>query len=179
MIEIQITEIQRDETVDRCSSIKKGKGLRINQFGAELMRILYGYLGERVIFDLLQLSDIADEYNYDLLVCGKRIEVKSISTKVKPMPHYECLVNSYKEDGVHKQDADFYVFLRIRNDMKVAWIVGYKNCKVFFNEGKFIPKGTNLGYCILKKCDATSLRIDQLRPFNEIIEKRKKELKST
>ena len=95
----------------------------------------------------------------------KRLEVKTISCKFKPREDYWCTVNSHDLTGVHKQKADFYIFLRILNDKSIAWLLGYISCEEFFEKGEFIKKGRDFGDFKFVKANATILPISELTSF--------------
>lgn len=102
-----------------------------------------GFLGEIISSNILN-AKIANEekvnYNYDLVIpaTGVTIDVKTKKTKVKPLPHYECGVMDY---NAKTQKCDYYAFVRIRSDYKVAWFLGVKEKYQYIREARFIPKG--------------------------------------
>ncbi len=134
----------------------------LSKFGSERERILIGYIGEQLVMQFLGIKHLNDEPDYDVMYDSHRLEVKSISCKFKPLPDFLCTVNSYDLNGVHKQDADFYIFTRIRNDKKVGWILGFIGCKDFFGIGTFIEKGTTIAGVKFSKANATVILISQL-----------------
>ena len=142
------------------------KNLNPSKFGYDEKRIFEGYIGEKIIMDFLNIQNNDDTYEYDLLSNkGKKLEIKTISCKFKPKLNYLCTVNSHKIDGIHKQKADYYIFLRILNDYSLAWILGWYSCKDFFKVGTFIPKGKDFGKFKFIKANATVLEIDKLNKF--------------
>ena len=142
------------------------KSLNPSKFGYDEKRIFEGYIGEKIIMDFLNIQNNDDTYEYDLLSKkGKKLEIKTVSCKFKPKPNYLCTVNSHKIDGIHKQKADYYIFLRIKNDYSLAWILGWYPCEDFFNAGKFVPKGKDFGKFKFIKANATVLEIDKLNKF--------------
>ena len=82
---------------------------------------LAGFVGERVVADYLGVEK-ANTYQYDLKTKKERTyDVKTKRCKSKPLPEYTvsvCALNT-------KQKCDAYVFVRIDNEIKVAWILGY------------------------------------------------------
>ena len=101
------------------------------------------------------------KFGYD----EKRIFEGYVGERIKPKPNYLCTVNSHKIDGIHKQKADYYIFLRIKNDYSLAWILGWYSCEDFFNAGTFVPKGKDFGKFKFIKANATVLEIDKLNKF--------------
>jgi len=96
-----------------------------------------GFLGEQVVADYYGFT-ISNTYDYDLITpAGKKVDVKTKRTKVKPKDHYECSIAAYNT----KQRCDTYFFVRVSNDMKTAWILGYKMKEDYFKKSKFLKKG--------------------------------------
>lgn len=160
-IEITKAMIVRAESRARGISFDTSKDPR--QFGSEPGRTVFGYLGEELVLSRFPGS-ISDAYDFDMILYGQKIEVKSVSCKFEPFPHYLCAVNSC-EDGVHRQEADLYVFVRILNDMSQGWILGYMPCREFFQKGRFVPKGEIAAKDIcFTKANATVISIENLYP---------------
>ena len=78
-------------------------------------------------------NPIIDDYEYDIIINGIKVDVKTISCKFKPTPNFLAVVNSCEMEGDHRQEADSYIFVRMREDCEVAWIVGYMMCEKFFD----------------------------------------------
>lgn len=168
MIEITITQDTIDYASNKLEHVNTRDNLGLSKFGSERDRILVGYIGERIIMAHLGLKNDDDKYHYDLISSkGKKLEVKTITCKFKPKPDYWCTVNSHDLSGVYKQDADFYIFLRILNDYSKGWILGWISCEEFFEKGEFIPKGKDFGKFQFVKANATILPINKLNQFKK------------
>lgn len=166
MIEVQIPQKTIDYAQKKLDFVKTSKGLGLSKFGSEKHRILVGYIGEKIIMDYLSIKEDSDDYNFDLISNkGKRLEVKTITCKFKPKPDYWCTVNSHDLEGVHKQKADYYIFLRILNDFSKGWILGWIACEDFFKQGEFVEKGKDFGKFEFVKANATILPIEKLNAF--------------
>ena len=142
-------KIQLDSTRDK------------RQFASEGRRLLYGYLGEMIVMEYYGVGDI-DDYEYDIILGDYKTDIKSISCKFKPPLNYLATVNSCEIDGDHRQDADIYMFVRIREDCKVAWLVGYVECERFFEMSKFINKGETYHGMTFEKANMNVLPIKDL-----------------
>ena len=166
MVEIKINKTDVDFAKNKLQNIKFKDNVKSSKFGYEKNRILNGYIGERVIMNFLNIKTDTDNYDYDLISNkGKKIEVKTINCKFKPLPSYLCTVNSHSLERVHKQKADYYVFVRILNDYSKAWVLGWICCKDFFYKGRFVPKNTNFGKFKFVTSNATVLEINKLNKF--------------
>lgn len=168
MIEILIGQDIIQYARNKLEHVNTRDNLGLSKFGSERNRILIGYIGERIIMKFLELKNDRDDYQYDLISNnGKRLEVKTITCKFKPRPDFWCTVNSHDLYGVYKQDADYYIFLRILNDYSKGWILGWISCEEFFKKGEFVEKGRDFGKFKFVKANATILLISELNQFKE------------
>lgn len=65
----------------------------------------------------------------------------------------------------HKQNADYYFFVRIDKYMRKAWIVGYYECKKFFEDAQFINKGQTYGGFNARRAAAYAILNKNLKRF--------------
>jgi len=165
MIEIDIKKKYLETSLNRISNINV-KNNNPSKFGYENKRIYEGYIVEELVKDFLNINLISDTYNYDLLTNkGKKLEVKTISCKFKPKTNYLCTVNCHSSKEKNIQNADYYIFVRIRNDYKVGWLLGWIGCDEFYQKGDFIEKGKDFGNFKFTKANATVLEIKNLYKF--------------
>ena len=122
-----------------------------------------GYVGEEVFQKAFpealttQFLRTSDLYNYDFLLDKKRIEVKTKTSKVEPIPdYYDCSVLEYLKEH---QKPDFYVHIRNVEENGVyvrGHILGIISADKFYNGTCFtVNKGdilANTG----RKAEATS-----------------------
>ena len=166
MLEIQIKKSVIQHAKKRMKNIQENQEVGKSKFSSEAERIFIGYIGEKIILDFLNIKESSETFDFDIISKkGAKLEVKTITCKFKPKPHYWCTVNSHNLNGVHKQDADYYIFLRILNNLKKGWILGWISCEEFFKKGKFIKKGTDFGKFQFVKANATILPINELQTF--------------
>jgi hypothetical protein len=136
-----------------------------HQYGSEVERTIGGYIGEQAVATYLDAGDPEDDYEFDFDYFGHKLEVKTIVCTSEPRPHYLCTVNSCDLDGVRKQHADWYVFVRVLKNHSAAWIVGTIRCEDFFARGRFVPKGSKIDNGVtFSKANATVLEIAELLP---------------
>jgi hypothetical protein len=118
-----------------------------------------GFLGEQVAISVLG-GDWNNTYDYDFTTeAGKRVEVKTKQTSVKPLPHYECSIAKFNT----KQDCDAYAFVRVLNDFSMGWFLGVLTKEAYFDKANFLKKGDvdpSNNYTV--KADCYNVRIDQL-----------------
>ena len=95
-----------------------------------------GFIGEEIVLNYLNEKD-NNSYDYDLILKdGRKVDVKTKRTTVKPRINYDCSVAAFNT----KQKCDVYIFCRILNDMSKGWILGYKDKEDYFNEARFMKK---------------------------------------
>lgn len=153
MIEVQITKDMLYEAQEKASelgilnhSILMGKGN------------FTGFLGEQVALQVIG-GEWCNTYNYDIIFDGKRIDVKTKQTTVKPLPHYECSVAAYNT----KQDCDEYAFVRVLKDYTVGWFLGSIPKKEYFERARFLRKGDiDPSNDFTVRADCYNLSIDSL-----------------
>ena len=137
MIEVEITEEQRDRAYDISNP---GKVFNQNKTGARAGFI--GALGEIVVSDYLGIKPhVYDEelevYDYDIMYKDKRLEVKTMNLYKPPSEITDCCTTTY-----YSQKCDGYVFVGLLADKSKAWIEGYITAKRFFKDATLMEKGT-------------------------------------
>ncbi len=135
MITLAITDEQRSEAEKHYdfgalnNSIMKG--------GSNI----YGAIGEIVFRDFCLSRDvpatITGHKDYDLIVKGLRVEVKTKKVTTKPRDYYNVSVAATNI----MQQCDHYLFMRVMADKSTAYILGYKSRSQFFTEAAFNIKG--------------------------------------
>lgn len=119
MIKIQITpeQIKRAEKLylfnKLKNSIKNGEGN------------LLGAIGEIVAFDYYEQQDKlvihSGDFNFDLLIDGSKIEVKTMEVNATPKEYHECNVSLFNAE----QECDYYLFLNVDSNHSTAYIKGH------------------------------------------------------
>jgi hypothetical protein len=125
---------------------------------------LVGFIGEEVAMYVLkkQAANVVhiNTFDYDIIANGIRIDVKSKSTSVPPLPHYSNSVANFNTT----QDCDVYAFVRVKKDLTTAWWCGVIDKDRFFKDAVFMKKGqldADNKYVI--KADCYNLPISGLR----------------
>ena len=162
--EIKVTNNQIWYARDKIMKVVFNNNLDECKFGSDLERTFFGYLGQKVVVDHLSGAEDTDDFEFDVSWRSKRIEVKTISCRAEPRMDYLCTVNSPVEgEGMRKQDADFYVFLRIAYYMSRSWVCGFIPCDEFYDRGQYYNKGElNCGGVNFNKANCTVLEISKL-----------------
>ena len=172
-IEVQVKKSMIDFANKKIKEVKFNRK-ELNKFGSEKGRTFFGYLGQAMVYDYLGIPEV-DTFDFDGIYNNEKLEIKTISCKFEPYSHYLCTVNSHDLEGVHKQQADHYVFTRIKNDKSIGWILGYISCEEFFKKGIFKSKGSeitsnpNVGK--FEKANATVLEIQELYNIRELMKR--------
>jgi hypothetical protein len=155
MIKIKITEsqIKRAEKLFSFNklknSIKEGEGN------------LLGAIGEIVAFDYYQGQDKvvihSGDFNFDLLIDGSKIEVKTMEVNATPKEYHECNVSLYNAE----QQCDYYLFLNVDSSHSTAYIKGYVSKERFKKIRQLRLKGEKNG-SFEYKCDTFVVLNNQL-----------------
>lgn len=126
---------------------------------------IYGAIGEIAVSNYLEsinrVVDFESTYDYDMIVSGKKIDVKTKRTTVIPKEDYLCSVSSFNT----KQKCDFYVFARVSEKKDVAYILGYMSKRDFYSKSSFYRKGELDVNGFVFKGDNYSLEVRDLHKF--------------
>ena len=126
---------------------------------------VYGFIGEIIVADLLG-AKIENTFDYDLLLPdGTKLDVKTKSCTSAPKPEYACSVAAFNT----KQQCDRYVFVRVKQDLSHAWVLGSIKKEQYFERAKFCKKGdadpdSKFGWTF--KGDCYNLYIRDLQPID-------------
>jgi hypothetical protein len=155
MIKLQITESQIERAKKLFSfnklknSIKEGEGN------------LLGAIGEIVAFDYYQEQDKlvihSGDFNFDLLIDGSKIEVKTMEVNATPKEYHEYNVSLYNAE----QQCDYYLFLNVDSSHSTAYIKGYVSKERFKKIRQLRLKGEKNG-SFEYKCDTFVVLNSQL-----------------
>ena len=155
MIKLQITESQIKRAKKLYSfnklknSIKNGEGN------------LTGAIGEIVAFDYYEGQDKlvihSGDFNFDLLIDGSKIEVKTMESNSPPKDHYECNVSLFNAE----QDCDYYLFVDVDSNHSTAFIKGYVSKERFKKIRQLKKQGEKNG-SFEYKCDTFVVLNSQL-----------------
>lgn len=155
MIKLEITPGQIERAKNLYSfnalknSIKNGEGN------------LTGAIGEIVAFDYYEGQDKlvihSGDFNYDLLIDGSKIEVKTSECNVLPKDYHSCNVSLFNAE----QDCDYYLFIDVDSSHSTAYIKGYVSKERFKKIRQLRLKGEKNGR-FENKCDTFFILNSQL-----------------
>jgi hypothetical protein len=139
MIKLQITESQIERAKKLFSFNKLKNSLRNGEGN------LLGAIGEIVAFDYYQEQDKlvihSGDFNFDLLIDGSKIEVKTMEVNATPKEYHECNVSLYNAE----QQCDYYLFLNVDSSHSTAYIKGYVSKQRFKKIRQLRLKGEKNG----------------------------------
>ena len=154
MIEVQVTEqmvqaahLKAEEMGTLNNSISKGAGN------------VSGFIGEQVVMSVIG-GTWSNTYEYDVVLDdGTKVDVKTKRTSVAPRDYYDCSVAALNTT----QKCDRYDFVRVANDLSVAWYLGWKGKGEYFDDARFLTKGEKDGdNGFVVKSDCYNLQIKEL-----------------
>lgn len=138
---------------------------------------IIGAIGEIVVRDWYSKDhNVIDEstFNYDLIINGIKVDVKSKNTIYEPKPHYAIHIPAANI----KQKCDVYLFVRINLERRIAYLTGWIPKDEFFEKATFIKKGTpGVSPNFVHKADSYNLEIQNLNKcqyLNQMTESLKK-----
>ncbi len=159
MITIPVTQ----EDIDKSENLYSFKCL--NNSITEGKSNIYGAIGEVVVERYLKSInrdvDFTSTFDYDMIVSGKKIDVKSKRTTVTPKDHYLCSVFNFNTT----QKCDYYVFTRVKESKDVAYILGYMSKKEFYERSMFFKEGDIDVNGFAFRSDNYSIQIKDLNKF--------------
>ena len=155
MREVEITT----EIIDNARVKAKELGLLRNSITRGRGNLI-GFIGEEIALSCLG-GESTNTYDYDIILeDGTTVDVKTKSTGVKPLPHYDCSVAAYNT----KQKCDAYAFVRVKYDLSVGWYLGiiqkdkYLQIAERFDKGDKDPANN-----FTIKADCYNVRISELQ----------------
>ena len=158
MIEITITKEDIALAKDKAADMGKLQGSITNGKGN-----IFGWLGKIVVARYLNAPPFKT-YDFDMVLGdGTKVQVKTKKTSVQPLTSYECSVTA---DNL--QECDWYVFVRVKNDLSKAWILGYLPKDEFLKIAMFMHKGEKHGdNGWIVSADCYNVLISALKPLQE------------
>jgi len=126
-----------------------------------------GFLGEIIVAELLAATR-QNTYDYDMLDAdGIKIDVKTKRCTSAPKEFYDCVVPAHGS----KQSCDDYVFVRVLENLKTAWVLGRKPKKEFYADATYRKKGDVDESCgFVYKASCYVLPMSQLEALSTLYE---------
>jgi hypothetical protein len=112
---------------------------------------IYGFLGElafRRYFGLPMHGCFS--FDFDVEMGGATWEIKTKRCTSQPRINYCCSVSAHN----HKQECDYYCFMRVHQDQKRAWLMGAISREGFQKKAVFLKEGERDIYGFTCKCDS-------------------------
>lgn len=126
---------------------------------------IYGAIGEVMVYDHFKDTfdvELENTFDYDLLINGKRIEVKTKKTSNIGV-NEEYNVNIFATSI--KQMCDYYFFTIVTDNFKVCYLLGYLRRFDFYKIATFAKKGEPDGPNFNFRADSYSVKIKDLIKF--------------
>jgi hypothetical protein len=129
---------------------------------------IFGAVGEIVVYDFLHSRghkiDVNSTYDYDLIVDNLKVDIKTKKTTVRPRPNYFCSISAF---NIH-QKCDYYLFVRVTEDLSVAYLLGYVRKDKFYDLATFKEKGELDVNGFVFKDDCYNLEVHRLQKFKKL-----------
>jgi len=126
---------------------------------------LAGFLGEECFLAAYPKAVRVSGHHHDILLGGKRIEIKTKDRTVRPQPEFEVSIASYNT----AQNPDYYVFvslLRHANVFFKGFLCGFITPVEYFKSATFLREGQvdpSNNFTVRANC--YNLPISGLKPF--------------
>lgn len=98
---------------------------------------IYGYLGEEIFHKLFPRAIRTNTNEFDFVLNGITIDVKSKRCKHMPRIDFECSLALVTK----LQDVEAYFFCRVKEDCSVGWALGWMSSNAYKNGCKEMKKG--------------------------------------
>jgi hypothetical protein len=130
---------------------------------------IYGSIGEVAVAHYLVNTlrykvYYAGAQDYDLLVAGNKIEVKTAKVTGAPKDNYRCNVSCHNTT----QGCQYYIFVRVMDDMSIAYILGYITPRELYITAELRHTGEYDANGFYFKSDCYSILINKLHGFKKL-----------
>ncbi len=135
---LAVAQRKADDMGELNNSIEKGQGNH------------RGFLGELAVNSLLG-GEMNNTYNFDLVLGGVKLEVKSKGCKSIPYPVYEASLANYNT----RQECDWYLFTRVLYDNSMVYFCGMCRKSEYMANSRFMKEGDidpSNGYRVKADC---------------------------
>jgi len=142
---VNITDATRERFLERARKwSEEVKDISWDSLNEDGNRIA-GKYGELIFHEVFG-GTIDDDYEYDILLDGMKIDVKTSQISVTPLWHYNAVVPADK----YRQDCDLYYWVSLYgvdsdDPFGKAWLCGYMEPDEFFEKASFTKQGDRLG----------------------------------
>lgn len=132
-------------------------------------KVIYGCIGELLVAEYFKVN-LKNTYDFDLVKKKKKIDVKTKTCGSIPKPEYECSVSAANT----KQACDYYLFVRVMDDMTKGWLLGAISRRSFFKKARFCKEGEIDKKSHLRwrfRADCYNVEIKDLIPIEKFLKK--------
>jgi hypothetical protein len=119
---------------------------------------LWGKLGEAIVAKAYPQNRPINTYNYDMIIDGHRVEVKTHRTTAIPKPHYYAHIPEFNQ----RQETDAYMFCRVLYDMSKGWILGYLEPQELRRRAQRVEKGEEINFGFRAHCNSLVVTVAQM-----------------
>lgn len=125
---------------------------------------LASFIGQ-VAFETLTGAVRSNAFDYDCLLKGKKIELKTKQRKCTPTGRYVAEVSAFND----RQKCDYYAFVSTLYSYSLAWVLGCIKPEEFYKRATLRKEG-ELVDGFIYKCDTWCIEINKLYDVQEIKE---------
>lgn len=159
MQRLDITETHKERAREKAVFLPTNKSITGNA------RNIYGALGEVLTAEYLRSlgHEVKEKntINYDMIVNGRRCDVKTRIINTAPRGWFSANIPAYSM----KQETEFYIFVYIYKNLKAAFMAGYIDKKEFTKIARPYRAGESDGGRFRFPCDTYQIIQRQLKQF--------------
>jgi len=122
-------------------------------------RNIVGFLGEEIYQACCPLAEHRDTFDYDFLLRGQRIDIKTRRFSTNPYSNFDFAVPITKDS----YEVDFYVFCGVHSDLTYGWLLGFLSKAEFFKLSILKEAGTAMARNGNYATDNRVIRLSKLR----------------
>lgn len=125
---------------------------------------IYGAIGEIMVNDIFKTSIIENTFDYDIIIEGIKIDVKTkkLSEWVKPNLDFHVTIPAFNI----RQKCDYYFFGYSSSELKTFYLLGYIEKDIFLKESIFKKKGEKDIHGFVLRCDCYTMQVKDLKEFD-------------
>jgi hypothetical protein len=143
-----------------CRSVAMGS-LRLSFMSGD--RNIVGLVGEEIYSQHAPNATRMDTYDYDFIVKGKKVDVKTRIVTSEPKPSYEMAILLTRAN----QEVDFYVFCSVSKQFTEGWLMGFLSKDEFLERAQYVEEGSPMPQGGHYRSNAHVIQLDQIRTIEK------------
>jgi len=125
---------------------------------------IYGAIGEIMVNDIFKTSIIDNTFDYDIIIEGIKIDVKTkkLTEGVSPNLDFHVTIPAFNI----RQKCNYYFFCTVSSQLQFFYLLGYMEKDIFLKKSLFKKKGEKDIYDFTLRCDCYTMQVKDLKEFD-------------